>query len=265
MAKGPGRCIFCGGYGLTREHVLPDWLRAIFPRVPTDTHTFGTFDWTAHRGAGALAPTRQQKQGHVVSRKVRVVCKACNTDWLSQIEETIKPLIKDLVCGYSRVLTVLDQRRLAAWIAKTTMTAEFIRPDQVAITQAEREQFRLSGEPGQHWQIWIAFYTGIKQMSGGIFHHGAGLYLPPRPIRIGVKNTQFTVIGLGRMLAVDLSTEEDRLAFTLYPQAEVALKRLWPLGSDDVFWPPAWSVDDNGADKIIASFGRTLGTTIEPI
>src|ERR1700728_1937069 len=36
-------------------------------------------------------------------------------------------------------------------------------------------------EPGAHWQIWIGFYIGQKLLAGGIFHHGVGIYLPPRP------------------------------------------------------------------------------------
>jgi len=182
VAKPPGRCIFCGAYGLTREHVLPDWLRAIFPRLSTDTHTFGSFDWEATPDiTQTIAATRNRAQGQVGSKKVRVICKGCNNGWLSQMEQATKPLLEEMVLGAAMVMNASEQRQLAAWIAKTTMTAEFIYPKEVALTQAEREEFRHCGEPGPHWQIWIAFYTGTKQIAGGIFHHGLGLLLAASP------------------------------------------------------------------------------------
>jgi hypothetical protein len=181
------------------------------------------------------------------------------------MEEATKPLLESLIYGESRTLSVTDQRQLAAWVTKTTMTAEFLEPKETAIAQTEREDLRLRGEPGARWQIWIAFYIGSKQVAGGIFHHGVGLYPPPLPMRVGVKNTQFTVMGLGRLLAISLSSEQDLLTFHMHGEATIAVKGLWPLGSHDLIWPPERSIDDGGADRIIASFGRMLGIPLSPI
>ena len=225
----PGRCIFCGDPGLTREHVLPDWLRAIFPRLPTDTHRLGTIDWLHLPNVGAVPlSARKLRQGQAGSKKVRVVCKRCNTGWLSTMEEATKLLLEPLVIG-GRLLTIAEQRQLATWIAKTTMTAEFLVPKQVSIKQLERQEFRLRGEPGSHWQIWIAFYLGVQFQAGYIFHHGIGVYLPPKPVRVGARNTQYTVIALGRLLAISLSSEEEEgLSFGVSDQYEHVIRKLWP-------------------------------------
>jgi hypothetical protein len=115
--RAPGRCIFCGAFGLTKEHVLPDWLRSIFPRLPTDTHTVGTVDWVHLPTAGIMPlPSRRLRQGQAGSRKVKVVCKGCNTGWLSVMEESTKPILGSLVQGTAGVLTNTQQRALAAWI-----------------------------------------------------------------------------------------------------------------------------------------------------
>jgi hypothetical protein len=136
----PGRCIFCGGFGLTKEHVLPDWLRSIFPRSPADTHTVGTVDWINLPTVGPIPlPGRSQRQGQAGSKKVKVVCKSCNTGWLSAMEEATKPILSALVQGTACALTITQQRALAIWITKTTMTAEFLVPKQITIKQAERE------------------------------------------------------------------------------------------------------------------------------
>ena len=104
----PGRCIFCRGTGLTKEHVLPDWLRVIFPRSATDTHTFGSYDWPCIIGHAVPIQNTRSAQGQIGSKKVRVVCRACNNGWLSQLEAAVQPILSDLISGYARTLTVAD-------------------------------------------------------------------------------------------------------------------------------------------------------------
>ncbi len=251
---------------MTKEHVLPNWLRAIFPRLPTDTHTFGSINMVNIPTAGPVPlPTRKQGQGQAGSKKVKVVCKACNIGWLSAMEEATKPILERLVYGMPGTLTVAEQRLLATWVAKTIMVAEFLEPKQIAISQSEREDFRLKREPGKHWQIWAAFYTGEKWMMGGIFHHGVGLHRPPVPARARLNNTQYSVVGLGRLLAICLSSEADWLTFGLHKEFEVAVHRLWPPTGRDAAWPPQWSIDDVAINKVIGAFGQLLGTPMPPL
>jgi hypothetical protein len=141
-------------------------------------------------------------QGQVGTKKVRVVCRTCNGGWLSGLEADCQGVLDDLIAGYSRTLTVDDTRLLAKWVAKTTMTAEYIQRDQVAISQETRDRFYIDRTPPAHWSIWIAFYCGTAWRWGNIFHHGIGMYMPPLPVQPGVKNTQYTVIALGRFMCV---------------------------------------------------------------
>jgi hypothetical protein len=96
-----GRCIFCGGSGLTKEHLLADWLREIFPRTAKDTHTFGTIEsWTPKPRF-----VQRVKQGHAGSRKVRKVCGPCNSGWIGAIDDAAKQAIVPLIHGQSVVVT----------------------------------------------------------------------------------------------------------------------------------------------------------------
>lgn len=260
MARPPGRCIFCNGFGLTKEHVFPDWMRTVFTRLPTDTHTFYDIDYVDLPTIGTVPlPSRRTGQGQVGSKKVKVVCRACNNGWLSQLEQNAKPLLTEVLNGRQRTFSVADQKLLATWIVKTTMTAEFWRPKEIAIKQPEREEFRLKMEPSSRWQIWGALYIGTKLQAGAIYHHGVGIYLPPNPVRVGVKNTQYTVMGIGRFLAINLSSEQEGLTFGMNPQLDVALIRLWPPIGTPVSWPLARSIDDPAAERIIAAFAKALG------
>jgi hypothetical protein len=262
--KPAGRCIFCGGFGLSKEHVLPDWLQEIFPRAPTDTHTLGSYDWIKIPGHVAPIQNTRRKQGQAGARKVRVVCeKNCNGGWLSRLEGALKPLLKDLVYGNSRVLTVADQRLLATWIAKTAMTAEYVQPEQVAISQATRTRFYETQEPPGHWTIWIAYYVGKEWQAGNIFHQGVGMYMPPLEIKPGVKNTQYTVIALGHFLCICAGSEDERQIIRL--KDSPALRSLWPPVGEDMQWPPQRSIDDKGAHTIAAAFARWMGLEVPPM
>lgn len=259
MAKPPGRCIFCGGYGLSKEHVLPDWLRQIFPRLPTDTHTWGVL-----QNVDTATPSirRTRGQGQIGSKKVRVVCKKCNTGWLSTMEDETKATLSPIVSpGFAHSLSVDAQQRLATWIAKTTMTAEFLVKERPAISQAERERFKDRKLPDAHWQIWVSSYVGTRWRKGGIFHHGLGLYIPPEPMRVGVRNTQYTVIGLGRLVCIALSSTAQGFTMDLSEPLKVATRQLWPPLGQDQMWPSDRSLDDNSVEGLCAAFGRALNLT----
>jgi hypothetical protein len=159
-------------------------------------------------------------------------------------------------------LTVADQKLLATWIAKTTMTAEFIQPKQVAISQATRDRFYATPEPPAHWTIWIAFCSGTEWLAGNIFHHGVGMYMPPLEMKLGVKNTQYTVITLGHLMCICAGSEDERQEFKLDARMQPALRQLWPAQGQDISWPPDRSFDDQGAQAVTKAFGRWMGLDV---
>lgn len=58
--------------------------------------------------------------------KVRVVCRDCNTTWLSQIQERAKPHLIPLITGQTFALGATSQESIAVWCTMATMTAEYI-------------------------------------------------------------------------------------------------------------------------------------------
>jgi hypothetical protein len=52
-------CVFCGGAGLTKEHLFANWLTELFPRVEKDKRTFGaTKNWPDYT---ITSPTTKEK------------------------------------------------------------------------------------------------------------------------------------------------------------------------------------------------------------
>src|SRR6266568_7486843 len=93
------RCAFCGDSGgMTKEHVWPQWLREHAGELEPVrfAHTAG-FERSA---ADAFRETRTvtvQQPGSVLNLVARAVCARCNSGWMSQLEERVRPLLLGLI------------------------------------------------------------------------------------------------------------------------------------------------------------------------
>jgi hypothetical protein len=207
-----GRCIFCGGSGLTKEHLLADWLREIFPRTAKDTHTFGTIEsWTPKPRF-----VQRVKQGHAGSRKVRKVCGPCNSGWIGAIDDAAKQAIVPLIHGQSVVVTPEAQRAIATWFAKIAMVGDAMRPERSVVLQTDRDWIRRNSLPPLLWEVWIGSYDGVDWRDLGIFQHGGRLDLSAvtRPHKLA-SNLEATTMGLGKLLALVIGNESPPLISTL--------------------------------------------------
>jgi hypothetical protein len=107
------KCIFCGrggqGVRITKEHVLPNWLR------------------TSSQGQVQGGPLELRSGGSVVDRREgvlfsvrpRIACLDCNTGWMQQLEERARPLLLPMLDGLPRPLNEAEQSIVAAWCVKT--------------------------------------------------------------------------------------------------------------------------------------------------
>src|SRR5215470_8426916 len=138
MSKNRKRCIFCGGFRLSKEHLFSKWTYALVPNSPTDTHVRGHF--TSSRGNPSVIEEREVKsyQGNVNTIRLRVVCKTCNNGWMSREDKEIKPILSALILCQPISLDEAAQLKLATWIAMKAMVAEQSRPDDAACIQDER-------------------------------------------------------------------------------------------------------------------------------
>jgi hypothetical protein len=266
MAKGPGRCIFCGRSGLSKEHVFPDWMREIFPRSSTDTHTHGSMDY-GHLPIVGQNPlvSQRTRQGQAGTRKVRVVCRTCNGGWLSRMEKSTQPVLKDLLQGHSFSFTDEQREALARWITRTVMTAEFLDQHGATITQAERSAFFTSPNALPHWNIWIAPYLGLNWQAGGIFHHAVGFYPPPHPIRPGIRNMQYTVLAIGHFVAVAVSCAIPGIIFGLENEGRSDLIPISPTHRPNLAWPTAGWLTDRSLDAVLGNFARWMGVPLPAV
>lgn len=109
--------MFCGGTPLTREHVLPRWLRKHLEYAEQ------TAVWTT----GATGELESSSLLPIVpgERVVRRVCATCNNGWMSALETDAEAVLTPLLRGRSS-LTRHQALRVSRWIYKTALVEQLL-------------------------------------------------------------------------------------------------------------------------------------------
>jgi hypothetical protein len=165
------------------------------------------------------------RAGDPLRSKVKIVCKTCNSGWMGGIQSAAKPLLIPLIEGRRTTLGSSAQKAIAAWCAMATMTGEYLSFDTtaIAITQSEKDWFRVHQTPPKTWKIWIGHYPGSK----GVWNHfvahlrGKGIRNPSYD-PLALPNTQTTSFVIGNLFVHVFSSTGD-------PQ--MVARWVWPFGS----------------------------------
>jgi hypothetical protein len=260
--KPPGRCIFCDSTGVTKQHVFPDWLKKIIPRTE-QRHTQSLSRWTIPaRKVAVLFPDFKVRQGHPGTRTVRNVCRRCNNQWISHLENSVKPVLSRMICGETCILTADVQTQLAAWAALMSVVAEFTDLPTLSIPKTNREELRSSlRAPAQSWGVWVARCQGTE-WTFRYRHHGFALVeLPPGTVaphgplvpppfgRAPACNTQSSTFGLGELLIHTRSSTVLDLADPFPDDSRSTVMQIWPYPRDSI-WPPALALSDAHANEL---------------
>jgi hypothetical protein len=263
MAKRPkranlrpaGKCIFCGGGGLSKAHIFPAWLH-LYNKERTDKHIqeVGTFETFTPRSR-TPAPRRTIHQGDAGTKKVRKVCIKCNSGWLGDIETPAKPLVLWLMRQKHKTITPSMQRILARWFCAITMLLDAaVGAETSAVPQADRDHFRLHKDPPDHWRIWIARYVGENWQLHRVRHVGLKVLKRSELSEPERCNTQVTTLVIRRLCAHIFSST----AFSLPGYEGIALQQLWPPSDTSHPWALAPNVTDEGVVVLAEAFARDL-------
>jgi hypothetical protein len=240
MSKPQGHCIYCGGTGLSKEHIFADWLRKYVPRELSEHRVEFTITYP-HKTEKAL----ERRTGDTHARRLRRVCVACNGGWMSDLQEAAKPYLVPMLEGKRVSLHRKAQKIVAAWAAMTAMTAEYLNEQMVAVPQSDRDHLRKTSQVPKYWRIWIGRY----ERSGGkkrFWHNamalteqkveGAAIFAP------SPSNSQTTAMCLGDHLFIYIMNSE--VAWNLVRRWHIPrsvsplLSQIFPAAAPTVVWPP---------------------------
>ena len=200
----PRVCIFCGGLPLSREHVLPDWMR---PYLDAGNRA-GVHTTAKYR----VSPTGQQlqeevnhkhKSGDRRSQKLRVVCVKCNNEWMSQLQEDAKPFLLGPLTDRWKYLTREAQFKIAAWACMFTMVNERADLRTAAIRQDERDWLHRTKLPPGGWSVWVGRSDANFGVRLPIWHRGFEVF--ENPSNVEQSDAQFTIACLADLCIATLS------------------------------------------------------------
>jgi len=123
QGRNGGNCIFCGGAPVTREHIIPKWVRSIVG-VPEGKLNRRTVAHHSVNGEDRESVRLMNVDSNPLTIQVRLVCKSCNGGWMEADRDAVGPL----VAGQKVTLGASERKKVARWACKTMMTAELSDP-----------------------------------------------------------------------------------------------------------------------------------------
>lgn len=239
--------MFCGGSGLTKEHVVPRWTGPVLAASQRDAEG-GTPPSAAKinhlyeppRGA-SIAPRNWSKGGPDL--QVREVCAQCNSGWMSQLETAARPILTELIQGRRLSLAPDDQVILAAWTFKTELMFQVARPQTVRCIDAERfGEFYVARVPPENVSVWMGATSG-----------GPAVFELATAATFGLRDAHATpgfiaVLAFGNLLLIMAGPQTGVVGVAPIETATepAILQRIWPLRAESILWGPPTVID--GAD-----------------
>jgi hypothetical protein len=143
-------CVFCSGSPTEVEDVWPKWIQRLFPKT------------------SALAITGNPGTGHsgvyrtmAFDARAKVVCKKCNNNWMSDIENRASVYIKRMLFqNFSIALGPQSQTKLAAWGLLKALLLPYIGPDSNPAIPEHYGEFGQRKLPWARHTIFIARHDG---------------------------------------------------------------------------------------------------------
>lgn len=242
-------CVFCGGSGLTREHVIPRWLSNV---LPEQARYRGQDQATVllrpeHTVDG---PHHREMVETFNAMTVKAVCGPCNNGFMNDLEAEARPLLSAMIRGSLALPLAAEATTvIAAWAVKTSLMAQLTGSEPAVFPQVYRE-FYDTGRPTSECMVWAAAVDdedwALRAECRGMLYaldgQSANLDDPPNILSV--------TIGLGALLLhtiidpVLANSTWNLLTYTFHG----ALVPLWP-DPHPTTWPPrvldpveAWAI-----------------------
>jgi hypothetical protein len=233
------QCAFClkSDHPFHDEEVFAKWIG----------RRFSEMQWTGiDLQTGKIRTTSKSRQivGLICKDKI---CQPCNNNWMSVIENNVKPILGSLMDATRNTpLAARDQRRLAKWLVKTACVLELALRDDAFIHFSSDDRNQLSkGLMPDSISMYIAQYAGslrdIVALQGNMepdpnklpdefkylaTTHGYVSTLVIKHVALQI----FSVRGTNNL--------PKKLNFIVAPFWSNVAVKIWPLGGKPIPWPP---------------------------
>jgi hypothetical protein len=251
--KIPGRCLFCGGNRLSKEHIWPQWTSDLLPKAAAGAHIEHFMVRTSKIGA-TLRQERKQRPGQVTTKKIRVVCVKCNNEWMSVLESSVKTFMPSMMLGHPITLSQESQQLFVQWVTLKLLVAEQNRPAESIWHQSDRDAFFRERTIPAGMTVWIAqCYSELWQ--NAYLRHAAtfGMDRNARPAD-GRKNSQVTAFGIGQLFILAMASMAKGVDLGAFFSFDERFTAIWPATGRDLNWPPPAPITHDQANRASMAF-----------
>lgn len=267
-------CIFCRKKGdISKEHFWPEWLGQYLPKSSNDRNIS-----ELHAAEGKFSKrlqNRTERQGNVITKKIRVVCRECNNGWMSALEEKVKPIIVSLLQDHSYKLNKEKINNLALWVAVKAIVGEHAAGRMALTPSDDRYLVYKDHTIPEYFRIFVGIHS--SETKAAYIRHSTTVSRkkdgpdPPLPpdVRRNIQTVNFLV---GPLLLHVIAARVTRLNIDEVFSSSV-LVRIWPPSLEEIDLFLLKRIDDVGLsiiagqlDKLISSptvrYGGPLPTTL---
>lgn len=142
---------------MSKEHLWPDWLRNYILTNHDDRNIS-----ELHVGEGKSPrrlQNRTERQGNVITKKIRVVCQTCNNGWMSCLEEAVKPILVGLIREDRTPLHKEQINALSLWTAVKTIVGEHAQSNVALTPTTDRHQVYCDGVVPHYFRIYAGLHS----------------------------------------------------------------------------------------------------------
>jgi hypothetical protein len=256
-------CIFCGQYKLASiEDVISKWVR--YALDPTSTVSIRA------EASGATAQVQ-----HLVVTLRDMVCEECNTGWMHDLEEKVKPFVKPMLTNKHGVdLDVTRQRDLARWAVMKVLLLEHCMRQQdpqlrvnagYAPSGPELVWLMKETEPPPRSRVWLGVFDAQNKFV--VTSQARLLVSAPVPGGSDPVPAHMTTLTIGCVLLQVFTTDFVLAEARSLPEYDAdppwpysqALARIWPLKQPVVNWPPGHHVTSAVLERVV-NWGQATTT-----
>lgn len=151
-----GLCVACGKVQkLSNEHALPSWLGKVVASLGDSAASSNGKVGHKYEGRPTSGVVREWS-AYGTDIKAQVVCEPCNNGWLSELENSLIPILTPLIEGKSRTLPTLECRLLTRWFLKTVLMLELAGDrTQRVVPHVLEEWLRKDIQPRSNFSLWV--------------------------------------------------------------------------------------------------------------
>jgi|GEM_PF-1139059 len=228
-------CIFCGGTGLSREHILADWISNYFPKKTKGTVVIDK--------SGSII---KQFTSPIFQQTLEGVCTKCNGGWMSTLEAEAKNILGPMLFDmkYSCTLNESQQAILCYWAQKTALVFSLSTSAEYKIPRQHFDEMYYAKSAIRSIRVQIGWRLPKKSSIGPHLAHFTlskidGPILEKMKLPDGevwrailvIGNVVFHLTGSSGGLEAEVENSDPRVTPSLNPY------------TNDIMWPVEWPVD----------------------